>query len=180
MILRGMDLSLGSAAPRFSLPGVDGRAWSLDDFREPALVLVVTCNHCPVAIAYEDRLIALAKEFAGRAAIVAINPNDATSHPEDSFDAMKRRSEEKAFPFPYLRDESQAIARALDARCTPDPFVFDASRKLVYMGRIDDSHRDPSKVTRRDLALAIEATLAGRAIDFDVRPAVGCSIKWKG
>jgi peroxiredoxin len=174
-----MSLALGSPAPSFSLPATDGRTYSLDDFREPALLLVITCNHCPVAVAYEDRLIALANEYRGRAAIVAINPNDATSHPADSLDAMKVRARDKAFPFPYLRDESQAVARALGAQCTPDPFLFDASRKLVYAGRIDDSHRDPSKVTRRDLARAIDAVIAGRPIDFAPTPAIGCSVKWK-
>lgn len=174
-----MDLPLGSPVPAFSLPGVDGRSWSQSDFREAVLVVVVTCNHCPVAVAYEDRLIALAREYEGRAAFVLINPNDATTHPDDSLDAMKVRAKEKAFPFPYLRDETQAVARALHAGCTPDPFVFDAKRRLVYAGRIDDSHRDASKVTRRDLARAIDAALAGRAIDFDVSPAMGCSIKWK-
>lgn len=174
-----MDLPLGSPAPAFSLPGVDGRTWSNADFREPLLLLVVTCNHCPVAVAYEQRLIALAKEYAGRVAVVAINPNDATTHPDDSFDAMKKRAQERGFPFPYLRDESQAIARALEAECTPDPFLFDAARKLVYAGRIDDSHRDASKVTSRDLARAIDAALAGTPIDFAVHPAVGCSVKWR-
>ncbi len=174
-----MELPLGSPAPSFSLPGVDGRTWSSADFREPLLLLVVTCNHCPVSIAYEERLVALAKQYAGRVALVAINPNDATTHPGDSLDAMKVRAQERGFPFPYLRDESQEVARALDAKCTPDPFLFDASRKLVYAGRIDDASRDPSKVTSRDLARAIDLALAGKAIDFTVHPAMGCSVKWK-
>jgi len=174
-----MDLALGSPAPAFSLPGVDGRTWSLGDFREPLLLVVVTCNHCPVAVAYEERLVALAKEYAGKLAVVAINPNDASTHPGDSFDAMKVRAKERGFPFPYLRDESQDVARALGAGCTPDPFLIDASRKLVYAGRIDDSSRDPSRVTSRDLARAIDRTLAGQPIDFAVHPAMGCSVKWK-
>jgi peroxiredoxin len=174
-----MDLALGSPLPVFSLPGVDGRTWSSADFAAPVLVVIVTCNHCPVAIAYEDRLIALAREHEAHASLVLINPNDATTHPEDSLEAMKVRATQKRFPFPYLRDESQAIARALHAKCTPDPFVFDASRKLVYAGRIDDSHRDPGKVRARDLARAIDATLAGRPVDFTPVPAMGCSIKWK-
>lgn len=174
-----MTLALGAAAPDFSLLGVDGKTHTLADFGEPALCIVVTCNHCPVAIAYEDRLVALAREVAGRCAIVLVNPNDATTHPADSFDAMVVRAREKGFPFPYLRDETQALARALGAQCTPDPFLFDRDRKLVYAGRIDDSHRDPSRVGSRDLLRAIEATAAGVPVDFTPRPAVGCSIKWK-
>jgi len=172
-----MTLALGSPLPHFSLPGVDGRTWSSTDFREPVLVLVVTCNHCPVAVAYEDRLVALARAYEGRAAIVAINPNDATTHPDDSFDEMKARASAKAFPFPYLRDESQALAHALCAGCTPDPFVFDAERKLVYAGRIDDTQRGTP--TSHDLARAIDCALAGKPIDFAVKPAMGCSIKWQ-
>lgn len=178
-MLRSMELSLGSPAPAFSLPGVDGRTWSNADFTEPLLLLVVTCNHCPVAIAYEERLVAFAKAYAGRVALVAVNPNDASTHPGDSFDAMKVRAKERGFPFPYLRDESQEVARALHAKCTPDPFLFDASRRLVYAGRIDDSARDPSRVTSRDLERAADLALAGRAIDFPVSPAMGCSVKWK-
>lgn len=172
-------LPLGSPCPDFSLPGTDGRTYTLADFTEPALCIVVTCNHCPVAIAYQDRLMALAEEVAGRCVIVAVNPNDATTHPGDSFDAMKVRAKEKGFSFPYLRDESQALARALGAQCTPDPFLFGRDRKLAYVGRIDDSHRDPGKVSRRDLLRAIEAVATGRPVDFDATPAVGCSIKWK-
>lgn len=174
------SLALGAPAPDFALRGVDGKTHRLADFAgAPALAIVVTCNHCPVAVAYEDRLIALAREVAGRCAIVLVNPNDADAVPDDSFEAMQVRAREKGFPFPYLRDETQALARALGAQCTPDPYLFDGARRLVYAGRIDDSHRDPQKVTRRDLLRAIEATVAGRPLDLEPRPAVGCSIKWK-
>lgn len=177
-------LALGSPAPAFDLPGVapagtQGERWSLADFSEPALLLVVTCNHCPVAIAYEERLNAIAKDYAGRCAVVAINPNDASSHPGDSFDAMKVRAAERGFVFPYLRDESQQLAKALRAVCTPDPFLFDASRALVYAGRIDDEWKDEGKASSLDLRAAIDATLAGKPIDFTVKQATGCSIKWK-
>ncbi len=174
-----MALGLGDRAPDFALPGVDGRTWALADFAEPALLVVITCNHCPVARAYEDRLSAIARDYAGRLGVVAINPNADDSHPEDSFPEMVARAKEKAFPFAYLRDESQAVARAYGAMCTPDIFLFDAARRLAYAGRIDDAWKDEAKVSRRDLRAAIDAVLAERAIDFDVRPATGCSVKWK-
>ena len=174
---RGMPV--GTPAPPFSLPGVDGRTRDLASFDADVLVVVFTCNHCPYAIANEDRLIALARDYEGRADVVAISANDATRYAADSFDAMKKRSDDKGFNFPYLYDESQEVARAYDAACTPDPFVFDRDRKLVYNGRIDDNWQDESAATRRDLRAAIDAALAGEAVGFDVAPAMGCSIKWK-
>jgi hypothetical protein len=110
---------------------------------------------------------------------VAINPNDATHHPEDSFEAMKVRAAQKGFPFPYLRDETQAVARAYDAACTPDPFVFDAAQRLVYNGRIDDDWKEPAKAKRHDLRRALDAVLAGEPLDFEPVPSMGCSIKWR-
>jgi peroxiredoxin len=174
-------MHVGTPAPDFSLAGVDGRTWSLASFAEAAvLVVVFTCNHCPYAIANEDRLVDLATRYAGRGvAFVAINPNDADAYPEDSFDAMRVRADERGFPFPYLRDETQEVARAYDAACTPDIFVFDADRRLVYNGRVDDNWQDPSRVVRHDLATAIEDALAGRALTFAPVAAMGCSIKWK-
>jgi peroxiredoxin len=173
-------LPLGTAAPPFSLPGVDGRAWSLDSFAEAdALVVVFTCNHCPVAVATEDRFVELQRDYGDRLRLVAINPNDAVGYPEDSFEAMKKRAAEKGFNFPYLRDETQEVARAYDARCTPDIFLFGRDRKLAYAGRLDDNWKDPEAVTRRDLRAAVDAVLAGRPIEIDVHPATGCSIKWK-
>ncbi|MEO0323584.1 MAG: thioredoxin family protein [Myxococcota bacterium] len=174
-------LPVGTSAPPFALPGVDGATHRLEDFADArALVVIFTCNHCPYAVALEDRFIALQEEtrVAG-VRLVAISANDARNYPADSFEAMKARSEAKGFNFPYLYDESQAVARAYDAACTPDPFVFDASRKLVYNGRVDDSWRDASRVTRRDLRAAIDHALAGTALDFEAQPALGCSIKWK-
>ncbi len=172
-------LPLGSKAPPFSLPGVDGETHSLEDFGADVLVVVFTCNHCPYAVASEDRLIEIARDYEGRAALVAINANDAERYPADSLPAMKQRAEEKGFPFPYLHDETQAVARAYHAACTPDPFVFDRDRKLVYNGRIDDDWKHPSAVKRRDLRAAIDAALEGRPVDFDVVPSMGCSIKWR-
>jgi peroxiredoxin len=170
----------GTAAPDFSLPGVDGNTWSLSSFPDASLLVVVfTCNHCPYAIAAEDRLIALHARFAPRVQFVLINPNDETAYPEDSFDEMVRHAARKGFPFPYLRDASQAVARAYDAACTPDIFVFDLSRALRYNGRIDDNWQHPEAVTSRDLETVLEDLLAGRAISIAPVPSMGCSIKWK-
>ena len=174
-------LPLGTALPSFTLPGVDGRSWSTADFAEATvLVVVFTCNHCPYVIASEERLMRLQHDFADRGVrFVLINPNDATRYPDDSFESMLRRARERDFPFPYLQDETQDVARAFDAACTPDVFVFDAARTLRYNGRIDDNWQDASKVTREDLRHAIEDVLAGRDITFEVKPSMGCSIKWK-
>jgi peroxiredoxin len=175
-------MAIGTPAPPFSLPGTDGKTYSLDDFAQAkALVVVFTCNHCPVARAVEDRLVRLSADYADRGVrLVAINPNDDRGYPEDSFDAMVERAKEKGFDFPYLRDETQEVARAYDAACTPDVFVVGPDRGLVYNGRIDDSWKDESKVTRRDLREVLDALLEGRAPRLpEVVPSMGCSIKWR-
>lgn len=181
-LVESNGMPVGTPAPPFALPGTDGRTHALEDFADAkVLVVVFTCNHCPYAKASEDRLIALQRALGDRGVqLVAINPNDARSHPEDGFDAMVARANDKAFNFPYLRDESQDVARAYDAACTPDVFVFGPDRRLVYNGRIDDAWQDAAKVTREDLREVIEATLAGRPHALpDVVPSMGCSIKWK-
>ncbi len=166
---------------RSILVGVDGERCSLDSFAgADVLVVVFTCNHCPYAKACEERLIDIQRDYAGRGVrLVAINPNDASAYPEDSLDAMKVRAKEKGFNFPYLVDDTQDVAHAYDAGCTPDPFVFGKDRTLVYNGRIDDNWKDPSKVTRRDLRAAIDAALAGEPLDLEPIASMGCSIKWK-
>lgn len=177
----GKSLAPGTEAPPFALPGVDGRTWSLEDFSDArALVVIITCNHCPYAKAYEDRFVALQREYEGRGVrLVAINPNDDRAYPEDSFDAMKKRAKDKGFNFPYLRDESQEVARAYDAVCTPDIYLFDAHRRLVCQTRFDDDWQHPERVRRRYLREAIEAVLAGEALPFEPIMPMGCSIKWK-
>ncbi|TLZ91624.1 MAG: thioredoxin family protein [Methanobacteriota archaeon] len=138
-------LPLGSPAPDFSLPGVDGKTHSLGSFKDkPILVIAFWCNHCPYVQAWEDRTIAVQKEFAGKGVqFVMINANDDESYPEDDFAHMVERSKRKGYNFPYLRDESQKSAEAYGAVATPDFFVFDAGRKLRYRGKLDDS-KDPS------------------------------------
>lgn len=172
----------GSLAPDFSLPGIDGNTWSLSSFDDAsALVVVFTCNHCPYAVAIEDRLISLQAALAGRGVrFVLINPNDSVQYPEDSFSNMVQRAKDKAYPFPYLMDSTQEIARAYDAACTPDIYLFDRNRRLYYAGRFDDNWQEPEKVTRQDLRLAIEDLLAERNLSFVPVPSMGCSIKWKG
>jgi len=172
-------VALGMPCPDFELPGVDGRTWRRDDFRESCLLVVIMCNHCPYVQAVDDRINDLAKDYSGRCAVVGINPNDARAYPEDSFEAMQVRARIKGYRFPYLRDESQAVARAFGAVCTPDHFLFDASRVLAYRGRLDDNWKDAEAVTRRELREALDALLSENPVPFPQRPSLGCSIKWK-
>ncbi len=170
---------LGTACPDFTLPGVDGRLWSLRDFHCPSLLVVVMCNHCPYVQAVDDRLNDLAKAYKGRCAVVGINANDAATYPEDSFEAMGRRAAAKGYAFPYLWDEEQRVARALGAVCTPDFFLYDSHRRLAYRGRLDDNWKDPAHVTRQDLKEAIDRVLAGEEPLETQFPSMGCSIKWR-
>lgn len=172
-------MPLGTTCPDFTLPGVDGRLWSRDDFHCPALLVVVMCNHCPYVQAIDDRLNDLARAFAGRCAVVGINANDAVAYPEDSFESMRARAQAKGYAFPYLWDEEQAVARALGAVCTPDFFLFDSHRRLAYRGRLDDHWKDPARVTRQELWEAIEGVLAGHDPLEVQHPSLGCSIKWR-
>ncbi len=171
--------TLGSACPDFRLRAVDGRTYTRDDFgAAPVLVVMFICNHCPYVQAVEDRLIALAREYRDKVQFVGVCSNDAASYPDDAYDKLAERWRNKAYGFPYLHDEAQSVARAFGAVCTPDVFVFDEKRRLAYRGRIDDSWKDPAKVTRRDLADALNALLAGQAPAAEQRPSLGCSIKW--
>lgn len=181
MVAYSKGMPVGTKAPAFSLPAADGKSYSLESFRDAkVLVVIFTCNHCPYALALEPRFLELQRDYAAKGVrLCAINPNDDHAYPDDSFAKMQERIKEHAWNFPYLRDESQEVARAYDAACTPDIFVFDAERKLRYNGRCDDNWREADKVQRRDLRRAIDQVLAGQAVDFDVHPALGCSIKWK-
>lgn len=173
-------LPLGSAAPNFSLPAVDGKTYSLDSFRDRrVLVVAFWCNHCPYVQAWEDRTIAVQRDYAAKGVqFVMINANDETSYPEDDFEHMVDRATAKGYPFPYLRDESQKVVAAYGGVCTPDFFVFDAARKLRYRGKLDDS-KDPKGVKRKVVREALDAVLAGRDPPTTFVPPMGCSIKWK-
>jgi peroxiredoxin len=181
MVAYSKGMPVGTSAPAFSLPGVDGNTYTLDSFRDAKLLVVIfTCNHCPYAQALEPRFIELQRDYAARAVrLCGINPNDERAYPDDSFAKMQERSRRHGWNFAYLRDESQQVARAYDAACTPDIFLFDPERKLVYNGRLDDDWKETARVRHRDLRNAIDRTLAGQPVDFDVHPALGCSIKWK-
>lgn len=172
---------LGKDCPDFRLPATDGRTYARDDFRKgrPFVVMFV-CNHCPYVKAIEDRLAELGRDLQARGIpVAAISSNDASRYPEDSFEAMKIKTREKEYPFPYLYDESQAVARDFGAVCTPDFFVYDRGGKLAYRGRLDDSWKDASKVTRRELFEAVLALDAGQPAPSNQAPSMGCSMKWK-
>jgi len=175
-------LALGTSAPDFSLPDIEGNVISINDFKEaPTLLVVFMCNHCPFVKHILSGLIELIKEYqAKRVAVVGINSNDVTNFPEDSPEMMANVAKEKGFTFPYLYDETQAVAKAYRAACTPDFFLFDKERRLVYRGQMDDSR--PGKnipITGADLRAALDAVLEAKPVPQEQKPSMGCNIKWK-
>lgn len=180
-LMYSKGMAVGTAMPHFELPGVDKRSYIPEDFKDAEILVVVfTCNHCPYAIASEDRLIQIQNDYRDKGVrFVLINSNDADRYPADSFIMMEQRAKEKKYPFPYLHDETQKVAREYDAACTPDIFVFDKDRRLRYNGRIDDNWQEPHNVTQHDLRIVLDDLLAGREISIDTVPSMGCSIKWK-
>lgn len=174
------ESELGTKCPDFSLNAVDGKVYGLGDFADrKALVVMFICNHCPYVKAIEDRLLKLGRELANKSvALVAVCSNDPSEYEEDSFENLKRRWKEKQYPFPYLHDQTQSMAKAFGAVCTPDFFVFDQTRSLTYRGRLDDNWKEPAKVTRQDLRSAIERILSDESPLERQHPAMGCSIKW--
>ncbi len=175
-------LALGTLAPEFRLPGTDGKTYSLADFRDArALVVAFICNHCPYVIHVRGELAKFGREMQERGVgVVAINANDASSYPQDSPAAMVREVATAGYSFPYLYDESQEVARAYQAACTPDFFLFDGARKLVYRGQFDSSRPgNGAPVTGKDLREAVDAVLTGGAISANQRPSLGCNIKWR-
>lgn len=174
-----MSLQIGQAAPAVELPDTDGQPWTLGPDGAPATVIVFTCNHCPYALAWHDRIADVARDYAPRGVrVLAINSNDAERYPRDSYEAMQRRVAAEHWPLPYLHDATQEVARAFDAKTTPDVFVLDAGGVLRYRGAPDSDHDDPGQhaVWLRD---ALDAILAGREPDRSETRPVGCSIKWK-
>jgi peroxiredoxin len=175
-------LPLGTRAPDFSLPNVDGR---LVDFAAAAgprgTVVMFICNHCPFVKHVADQLAALGRDVLPQGVgVVAISANDVGTHPADSPEQMVREAEERGYPFPYLYDDTQEVAKAYRAACTPDFYLFDADRRLVYRGQLDASRPgNDVPVTGGDLRAAIAAVLAGRPVAADQIPSIGCNIKWK-
>ncbi len=175
-------LPLETPAPDFRLPDPDGKFFARDDFKAaPALLVMFICNHCPYVQHIRAGLAQLARDYAPRGvAIVAINANDVTNYPEDSPARMRAEARAAGYTFPYLYDESQAVARAYRAACTPDFFLFDQARKLVYRGQFDDSRPGNGRpVTGQDLRAALDAVLAGNPVSRQQQPSMGCNIKWK-
>ena len=152
-------VKLGSKAPDFNLPNTDGENISLEHFKAEILVVIFTCNHCPYAKAVEDRLIDLGNKYSGTVDFVLISSNDAENYPADSPEKMAEQARNKGYPFPYLFDETQEIAKAYSAVCTPDIFLYNNERKLEYRGRLDDNWQNPNQVEREELKMAIEAIL---------------------
>jgi len=174
-------LSLGSKAPDFNLIGVDDKYYSLNSFSDKkAVIIIFSCNHCPYVQAYEDRIIKIQRDYKEKGvAIVAVNSNDDKAYPEDSFENMKKRAIQKGFNFPYLRDEEQSVARAYDATHTPEIFLFDSERRLVFHGKIDDNWQEPEKAVNHYLRNALDELLAGKEISVPETFTIGCTIKWK-
>ena len=173
-----MSTAIGTDAPTFTLPDTDGAEHGVGGTQSPATLVVFTCNHCPYALAWHDRIAAIARDY-GDVKVLAINPNDAERYPRDSFDAMRARvAGDGGWPMPYLRDESQEVARAYGAKTTPDCFVIDAQGRVAYRGAPDADHQDPS-LDAAWLREALDAVLAGSEPAQAQTDPVGCSIKWK-
>ncbi|MCU4675854.1 thioredoxin family protein [Catenovulum sp. 2E275] len=184
-------MDLGTKAPDFTLKNTEGSTTSLADFKDAkALVVMFICNHCPYVIHIAPKLAELAKSYQEQGVeFVAINSNDSSAYPDDSFDKMVSEKAQRGYPFAYLVDEDQMVAKAYDAACTPDIFVFDQDKVLAYRGQFDasrpfrissgnyDSTKNPA--TGEDLAYALDCILAGKTIDKDQLASIGCNIKWK-
>jgi len=174
-------LPLGTAAPDFRLPDTNGKAVALSDFKGRPLLVMFICNHCPYVKHIRAGLAQLGRDYQSRGAgIVAISSNDVANYPADSPAKMKEEAKDAGYTFPYLYDESQAVAKTYRAACTPDFFLFDKDHRLVYRGQFDDSR--PSNglpVTGKDMRAALDAALSGSAMATGQRPSIGCNIKWK-
>ncbi|HEV8606526.1 MAG TPA: thioredoxin family protein [Tepidisphaeraceae bacterium] len=175
-------LQLNQKAPDFDLPGVDGKHYSLANFKGSKLLIIVfSCNHCPFVIGSEDRMNKLFADYSPKGvAMAAINSNETVGHPTDSMEHMIQRAKDKNFRFPYLRDDSQQVALAYGALRTPHFYLFDQSRNLRYTGRMDDNPRNPGRETTHELRDALDDLLAGRQPRVAVTNPVGCNVKWNG
>lgn len=181
MLLYSLKLNPGWLAPDFTLPAIDGTSFHLREEKpQKGIVIIFTCNHCPYAKASWPVLVSLYNRFApSGVSFVAINANDDSDHPEDSFENMKLFSKKNNILFPYLRDETQETAKKYQAQCTPDIYVLDPSHTLYYHGRINDNWQNPDKVTRNDLEDALNRLTLGDKPPVEQFPSMGCSIKWR-
>ena len=176
-------IPLGTKAPNFTLPDtVSGKVVGLNDLKgEAGTVIMFICNHCPFVKHVNAGLVQLANDYQARGlGFIAISSNDVVNYPDDAPELMTINAREEGFPFPYLYDETQEVAKAYDAACTPDFYLFDQNIQLVYRGQLDDSRPGNGiPVTGKDLRNAIDALLSGEVIDADQKPSIGCNIKWK-
>lgn len=179
--LSSFRLHPGDACPDFALPGTDGKTHRRDEFASQRLLLVAFwCNHCPYVQAWESRMIDLGREYGARGVgLVLINANDDVAYPTDDFAHMRARAQAKGYPCPYLRDDSQEVARAFGALVTPHVLLFGPDRRLLFQGRVDDNHAEPDKVRVHYLRDALDAALAGRPVPRAELPVLGCSVKWR-
>lgn len=181
VLLNSEKITLGTPAPPFKLKSVDGKPYSIEDFKDKKILIVLfICAHCPYVVAVEERIIQLRKDYEGKSVqLVGICSNDPTDYSEDRPENLKMRAEKLGYGFPYLVDETQEVAKAYGAVCTPDIYVYSPERTLAYHGRIDDNWKDPSKVSKSELREAIDLILTGKIPPPSQMPSMGCSIKWK-
>ena len=185
--MTNVELHFNDPMPEWkNLKGVDGKMCRASDFRDKNIIVIVfSCNHCPYVQAYEDRIIAVQRDYAGKGVqLIAVNSNDTKNYPEDNFDEMVSRARKKGFTFPYLRDEDQSVAEAYGATHTPQFFVFSAAdtkgkRKLCYSGKMDDNWQNPQAVKEQYLRDALDALLAGNKVNVPQTFSIGCTIKWR-
>lgn len=172
---------LGTSLPQFSLPDVaTGEPVTSTDMARPVLVVVFLCNHCPYVKRIQDGLAAFSRDYEGRLDMVGIASNDTTSHPDDAPAELARVAAQKDYRFPVLFDEDQSVARAFNAACTPDFFVYEAAHELAYRGQFDEARpSNDAEVTGSDLRAAVDALLAGTPVPQPQQPSIGCSIKWR-
>ncbi len=182
MVLLKSEIALkpGDKAPDFELLGIDDKKHAISEYKDyQALLIVFMCNHCPYVQAKVGAMNEIYEKFKGKIAMVGINTNDSTNYPDDSFENMKKFAKEKSINFTYLVDETQQVAKKYGAVCTPDPFLFDKERKLVFHGRIDNAMRPEDRPSEKTMIQNIEKLLSGKKIEKDFDPSMGCSIKWK-
>ena len=174
-----VSLKTGDSAPEFSLKGIDDEMHSLNDYSKKGLLVIFMCNHCPFVKAKVEAIKEIHNRFKDDISIVGINSNDSVKYPDDNFESMKNVAKEKGLEIDYLVDETQDIAKKYGAVCTPDPFLFDSEKKLVFHRRIDDAMIPEAEVTEKVMINNIEKFLNGQKIEKDFDPSIGCSIKWK-